>query len=148
MLFVKEDDGLIYAECEECNRILKLKKHQLTFKEEKSIYNIPGGLCCFCGHTSDVVNNVPKSDRDTSKTISRNTVLSVPTSREQIPGDLIASRAIINAPYGNIPKCPTCGSLNVERISMGSKIVGGAMFGVFSSSIRNSYKCKNCNYKW
>jgi len=47
-----------------------------------------------------------------------------------------------------IPKCPTCGSTNVEKISIGKKAVGGAMFGVLSSDIRNTMHCKNCGAKW
>lgn len=47
-----------------------------------------------------------------------------------------------------IPKCPTCGSTNVEKISIGQKAVGGAMFGVLSSDIRNTMHCKNCGAKW
>lgn len=48
----------------------------------------------------------------------------------------------------NMPKCPTCGSLNVEKISVGKKVVGGAMFGLFSSNVRKTMCCKNCGYKW
>ncbi len=46
------------------------------------------------------------------------------------------------------PKCPTCGSPNVEKISLSSKIVGGALFGLFSDNVRKTMHCKNCNYKW
>lgn len=48
----------------------------------------------------------------------------------------------------NIPRCPTCNSTNVEKISFGKKIFGGAMFGLFSSDVRNMMYCKNCEYKW
>lgn len=48
----------------------------------------------------------------------------------------------------NMPKCPTCGSLKVEKISAGKKVVGGALFGLFSSDVRNSMHCKQCGYKW
>ena len=51
----------------------------------------------------------------------------------------------INKP---VPKCPTCGSTNVERISTTSKVIGGALFGLFSSNVRNTMHCKNCGYKW
>lgn len=51
-------------------------------------------------------------------------------------------------PTSNIPKFPTCGSLNVEKISTGKKIFGGAMFGLFSSDVRNTMHCKNCGAKW
>lgn len=48
----------------------------------------------------------------------------------------------------NRPKCPTCGSTNIEKISVTKKAFGGAMFGIFSSDIRNSMHCKNCGAKW
>lgn len=48
----------------------------------------------------------------------------------------------------NIPKCPTCGSTNIQKISVGKKAFGGAVFGIFSSDIRNTMHCKNCGYKW
>lgn len=50
--------------------------------------------------------------------------------------------------HRNSPKCPTCGSMNVEKISLSKKVVGGAMFGLFSSSVRKTMHCKNCGYKW
>lgn len=48
----------------------------------------------------------------------------------------------------NAPKCPTCGSTNIERISTTSKVVGASLFGLFSNTARSQYKCKNCGYKW
>ena len=48
----------------------------------------------------------------------------------------------------NKPHCPTCGSTNIEKISFGKKAFGGAMFGIFSSDIRNTMHCKNCGAKW
>ena len=47
-----------------------------------------------------------------------------------------------------VPKCPTCGSPDVEKISLTSKVVGGALFGLFSSNVRKTMHCKNCGYKW
>lgn len=48
----------------------------------------------------------------------------------------------------NAPKCPTCGSLNIEKITVGSKVVGAAIFGLFSKTARSQFRCKNCGYKW
>ena len=48
----------------------------------------------------------------------------------------------------NRPKCPTCGSANIEKISLGKKAFGGVMFGLLSSDVRKSMHCKNCGYKW
>lgn len=57
----------------------------------------------------------------------------------------------INAVRSNslyVPKCPTCGSPDIEKISLSSKVVGGALFGLFSSNVRKTMHCKNCGYKW
>lgn len=48
----------------------------------------------------------------------------------------------------NTPHCPTCGSTNVEKISVGKKVVGGAMFGLFSSNVRKTMVCRNCGFKF
>lgn len=48
----------------------------------------------------------------------------------------------------NRPKCPTCGSTNIEKISAGKKIKGSMLFGIFSSDVRKTMHCKNCGYKW
>lgn len=48
----------------------------------------------------------------------------------------------------NQPKCPTCGSTNIEKISVGKKMKGSFLFGIFSSDVRNTMHCKDCGYKW
>lgn len=46
------------------------------------------------------------------------------------------------------PKCPTCGSVNVVKISATSKVAGAALFGLFSKTARSQFKCNDCGYKW
>lgn len=46
------------------------------------------------------------------------------------------------------PKCPTCGSENIEKISIASKAAGGVAFGLYSSNVRKTFHCKDCGYKW
>ena len=53
-----------------------------------------------------------------------------------------------NSNIDDVPKCPTCKSTNIEKISMTKKAVGGALFGLFSSNVRKTMHCKNCGYKW
>lgn len=48
----------------------------------------------------------------------------------------------------NTPKCPTCGSTNVSKISTAKKAFGFAAVGVFSSNFGKTMKCKNCGHKW
>lgn len=52
------------------------------------------------------------------------------------------------AQQANVPKCPTCGSTNVEKISTAKKAFGFAMVGLFSSNLGKTMHCKNCGYKW
>lgn len=47
-----------------------------------------------------------------------------------------------------VPKCPTCGSPDIEKISGTSKAVSFALFGIFSNKVKHQFKCKNCGYEW
>lgn len=49
---------------------------------------------------------------------------------------------------GNVPKCPTCGSTNLERISLSSKVISTALFGLLSTKRHKTFCCKNCGYQW
>lgn len=48
----------------------------------------------------------------------------------------------------NLPKCPTCGSLKVRKISTGERVASVGFFGLFSKKINKSFKCDNCGYMW
>lgn len=48
----------------------------------------------------------------------------------------------------NKPKCPTCGSTNIKKISATSKMLGAAMWGLFSKTAHSQFQCNNCGYKW
>lgn len=49
----------------------------------------------------------------------------------------------------NTPKCPTCGSTNIKKISGASKVGKVALFGIFAAgSVSKTFHCKNCSYKW
>ncbi len=54
----------------------------------------------------------------------------------------------INPGASNAPRCPTCGSTNVERISNINRGISVAMWGMMSKKINKSFKCKNCGYTW
>ena len=50
--------------------------------------------------------------------------------------------------WQNKPKCPTCGSTNIKKISATSKVIGAATLGLFSNTARSQFECHNCGYKW
>ena len=46
------------------------------------------------------------------------------------------------------PKCPTCGSTNIRRISGSKKAASIIGFGILSSNLGKTYECLNCKHKW
>ena len=46
------------------------------------------------------------------------------------------------------PKCPTCGSTSIRRISTTKKLVSVATLGIASNSLGKTMECKKCGYKW
>lgn len=56
-------------------------------------------------------------------------------------------RTIIDNSH-NTPRCPTCNSTNVQKISVAKKATGFALVGIFSSNFGKTMQCKNCGYKF
>ena len=48
----------------------------------------------------------------------------------------------------NTPKCPTCGSTNIQKISGTKRWITTGLFGLASSNVGKTMECKNCGYKW
>lgn len=48
----------------------------------------------------------------------------------------------------HLPKCPTCGSTNVHKMTLGDKAGSILMLGIFSRKIGKQFKCDNCGYEW
>lgn len=48
----------------------------------------------------------------------------------------------------NKPRCPTCGSTNIQKISGTKRWFSTGLFGLASSDIGKSMCCKKCGYKW
>lgn len=48
----------------------------------------------------------------------------------------------------NKPKCPTCNSTNLKKISTASKVVNTAVFGLFGTKRHKTFHCNNCGYEW
>ena len=48
----------------------------------------------------------------------------------------------------NVPRCPTCGSENVAKLSMSRKVFSAGMIGIASTSAGKTFKCKSCGYMW
>ena len=47
------------------------------------------------------------------------------------------------------PRCPTCRSSNVHKISAASKIGSAVMIGIFAlGKIGKTYQCNDCKCRW
>lgn len=66
-----------------------------------------------------------------------------PLTPEQIAHNQAVARA-----WQNKPKCPTCQSTNLKKISTTSKLVDIAVWGVFGSKRHKTFHCNHCGYEW
>lgn len=48
----------------------------------------------------------------------------------------------------NIPKCPTCQSTDIKKISTMSKVSSVALWGLFSQKVKKQWHCNNCGSEW
>lgn len=48
----------------------------------------------------------------------------------------------------NTPKCPTCGSTNIKKISGGKRWLTTGIFGLASSDVGKNMQCNSCGAKW
>ena len=51
-------------------------------------------------------------------------------------------------PSPNIPKCPTCQSINIEKISTTAKATNTVLFGLLGTKRHKTFHCNNCGYEW
>ena len=47
-----------------------------------------------------------------------------------------------------VPKCPTCGSPDLEKIGTASKVLDVAFWGFASGKVKKTYHCNNCDYEF
>ena len=82
------------------------------------------------------------------KTVDYETYLTMMKNKEIQSYKALYKEVSRTTQSANLPKCPTCGSTNIEKISSFDKAAGAVMFGLFSKTARSQFKCKNCGYKW
>lgn len=48
----------------------------------------------------------------------------------------------------NVPKCPTCQSTNIKKISGLAKAGSVIIWGILSQKVKKQWHCDNCGYEW
>ncbi len=69
-------------------------------------------------------------------------------AREQADRERIERNKAGLNPLDNLPKCPTCGSENLSRISGIGTISIFGNFGITNGDAGKTFKCNNCGYRW
>ena len=59
-----------------------------------------------------------------------------------------SNSSLISTSSPSQPHCPVCNSTNIEKISVGKKIKGSMLFGLFSNDAKKQMRCKDCGYKF
>ncbi len=57
-------------------------------------------------------------------------------------------RKLSHSQADNTPKCPTCGSSEIQKIGGLERAASVGFWGLFSNKINKTYKCKNCGHTW
>ena len=113
--------------CEKCESIITIDKNfdDIFSKVESESCNVkdPSKIICSCG-------NICNSNIIKYKTL----------------GDIKKTE---NSSILFVPKCPTCGSPNLSKISATKKVAKIAAFGIFGMGDNGkTWKCNNCGSKF
>lgn len=96
----------------------------------------------------EYAKNSPKFDEELARKREREehkTTHSSITNEEKM---VLQNMGVIPKPDTNIPKCPTCGSTNIKRITTLNRVVSVGTLGLFSGKIGKNYECLDCKAKW
>lgn len=69
--------------------------------------------------------------------------MGAPPSPQQIARANAEAREALNK-----PKCPTCQSTNLRKISTTAKVTNTVVFGIFGTKRHKTFHCNNCGYEW
>ena len=118
--------------CDKCGKYLEYNYDEEYISKVQSEYCVVsngGKILCECGNRCQSGLVEPKKD---IKSINNNNQQS----------------QIYQQPIQNKPKCPTCSSTNLKKISTVSKAVNTAMFGLLGTKRNKTFHCNNCGYEW
>lgn len=86
-------------------------------------------------------------DFDTASIVCKHFIDGTPLPSTLSPAEIAHNNAIARE-WQNKPKCPTCSSQNLKKISATSKVVNTAVFGLFGTKRHKTFHCNNCGYEW
>lgn len=143
-----------------------LSPEQITYKIARECHDLMDEICKEADEQSELYNRVRvlvkerdkdgfislliktyNCDYETVKIVADHFFDHVPLPCDLSPEQIAYNNAIARE-WQNKPKCPTCGSEKIKKISTTAKVAGAAMFGLFSKTAKSQFKCEICGYKW
>lgn len=126
--------------CERCHRLTEMieLKYNISYYRELSNNQFCGRVTALQLMRMEAEAN-PQFDKELDEKLSQK-------SKKKLD-EFYANMSKLS-PNPNVPKCPTCGSTNISKISNLRRGIHGATFGLFSKTARSQFECKNCGYKW
>jgi len=115
--------------------------------------------CSFCNHTineTEYTYNEYLKNRSTIKQKIKEEYIDnspefneeLAQKREEENDKVIHGKGTYRYSQENVPKCPTCGSTNIKRITTLDRAVSVGTLGLLSGKIGKNYECLNCKAKW
>ena len=153
---VKGSD-LVLCYCKKCGRIVQEdygEAEQVCDYCQSSLHFVP--IEYTCGQSGTVINN------DLKKRLTDDYIKSSPefdpylfehrdedlyNRRMENRVKLEHGKAILEE-KNRLPQCPSCGSTNISKIGLVSRVVSTQFWGLASNKIGSTYKCKNCGTTW
>ena len=131
------------TQCPKCRSIIKpsMSKFEVPYYGNKAI-EIYGDI----KRWRDILNEEAKENPLYNEEKANH--VKTPEELKQERDEFLAKMHEKQTASTNQPKCPTCGSTNIQRISTLKRAAHGYLFGLFSNTARSQFECLNCKYKF
>lgn len=120
----EKDRGHTYTTCTKCKQLVGAAPYPIARTQDYLL--IGSKYRGRCGHCGNELKNHILSKRPANWVDTR------PLTRES----------------DNTPRCPTCSSTNIRKLSATSKLVDVAVWGVLSRKAHKQWHCDNCGSEW
>ena len=101
----------------------------------------------FLKPTSNKIDEIQEQLRNeyVADTLDKKEVSNTRQKQKDLADAIIKAYAPSNP---NVPKCPTCQSADIKKISVTSKAGSVALWGLFSQKVKKQWHCNNCGSEW
>ncbi len=143
--------------CKNCNKnssdesSLRGKGYSIYLPEDRYICEICGGELIDLSMLSldyDVLTNISNDSRfiESMIELAEKDPIEYHLKMSQFKNNV--QQQTSNIKIDNTPKCPTCNSTNIKKISGLSKAGSVAMWGLLSRKVHKQWHCNQCGSEW